>query len=72
MYKEATYSCGAESTRIDSFWGLSTPRLSAPYCYLLGKINALGTFFSMRHLVDQFGNHRCHIEKNVPIAFFAQ
>ena len=31
----------------------SIPRLSAPSCHLLGKINAMGTFFSMismRHL----------------------
>ena len=28
----------------------SIPRVSAPYCHLLGKNNAMGTFFSTRHL----------------------
>ena len=28
----------------------SIPRLSAPSCHLLGKINAMGTFYSTRHL----------------------
>ena len=30
--------------------GVSIPRLLAPYCHLLAKINAMGTFFSTRHL----------------------
>ena len=29
---------------------VSIPRLSVPFCHLLGKINAMGTFFSTRHL----------------------
>ena len=32
---------------------VSIPRLSAPFCHLLGKINAMGTFFSMRQLCLQ-------------------
>ena len=32
---------------------VSIPRLSAPYCHLLGKINAIGPFFSMRQLCLQ-------------------
>ena len=31
----------------------SIPRLSALYCLLLGKINAMGTFLSMKHLCLQ-------------------
>ena len=29
---------------------VSIPRLSPPYCHLLGKINTMGTLFSTRHL----------------------
>ena len=29
---------------------VSIPRISAPSCHLMGKINAMGTFFSTRHL----------------------
>ena len=29
---------------------VSIPRLSVPSCHLLGKINVMGTFFSIRHL----------------------
>ena len=32
---------------------VSIPRLSAPSCHLVGKINALGTFFSTRQLCLQ-------------------
>ena len=45
-----SYDRGETMDNIDSFWGVSIPRLSAPSCHLLGKINALGTFFSTRHL----------------------
>ena len=45
---------------------VSIPRLLAPSCHLLGKINAIGSFFlSLQTEVQQ----RCHIEKNVPIVF---
>ena len=47
----------------------SIPRLSAPSCHPLGKINAMGTFFFIRHLCLYDGNHRCLVGKNVPIAF---
>ena len=51
----------------------SIPRLSAPSCHLLGKINTIGTLFSTRQhnriFFDHYQNHRCHIEKNVHILF---
>ena len=53
----------------------STPRLSAPSCHLLAKINALGTLFTTRHLclkclkADHYGNHRCLVENIVPLVF---
>ena len=48
------------------------PKLSAPSRHLQGKIHALGTFFStsvISFMVSHFDyKHRCHVEKNVPIA----
>ena len=55
---------------------VSIPRLSIPSCQLLGKINAMGTFFStyktsvISVMVGHFDcKHSCLVEKNVPIAF---
>ena len=40
---------------------VSIPRLSAPSCHLLGKIDDMGKFW--------YGNHRSHVEKNLLMAF---
>ena len=63
-----------ERTKKTSYGQLvvSIPRLSAPSRHLQGKIHALGTFFStsvISFMVSHFDyKHRCHVEKNVPIA----
>ena len=53
---------------------VSIPRLSAPSCHLLGKINAMGTFFSIWHafLISGMISHLdCLVEKNAPTAFIS-
>ena len=53
---------------------VSIPRLSAPSYHQLGKINTMGTFlyktavFTVK-MANHYKNHRCLIEKNVPIVF---
>ena len=50
---------------------VSIHRPSAPSSQLLGKINPQGTFFSVFtvKMANHYGNHRCLVKKNVPIAF---
>ena len=49
----------------------SIPKLSAPYCHLMGKINTnillYETSVFMVKMADHDGNHTCLVEKIVPI-----
>ena len=58
---------------IDSLWSPSLVRLSRPYCHLLGKINAKGTFslpdiYDFHHGQPFWFKNKSLIEKNVPTA----
>ena len=63
-----------KSRIIESLWSLSVDSQHHS-AISLGKMNTKGTIFPVTYvftvkLADHYGNHRCHVEKNVPYHLF--